>query len=609
LNPTGTTFETPEPDLSELMSDIGKGLVQLPDFQRDWIWNDEHIRSLIASVSLSYPIGAIMLLETGGDSARFLPRLVAGVEVTPQPTPEKLILDGQQRLTSLFFALYSGKPVPTRNEKGQAVERLYYVRMADCLDPEADREDAVISVPADKTVTSDFGRTVELDVSTREKEYEQGLFPLAIALDQAQLMEWKMGFLTHFQYAPEKSQFLMRFESETLQRFLQYRVPVIELLKQTPKEAVCQVFEKVNTGGVTLSVFELVTATYAAENYRLRQDWDERGERLSQFAVLADLEATGFLTSVTLLARYESNRTHGTPVSCKKRDVLRLTLDDYRGYADRIEQGLRDSAVFLAHRKVFDSRILPYQTQLVPLAAICAALGDDFHKDPIKQKIAQWYWCGVFGELYGGATETRFALDLPETVEWVNGGSQPKTVTDAAFSPTRLLSMRTRQSAAYKGLMALLMQSGSRDFLSGDTIEVATYFDLNIDIHHVFPREHCKKRGLPEDKWNSAVNKTPISSKTNRFIGGSAPSEYLLSLQTKHEISRDRIREVLDTHGIDIRLLESDHFDGFLRARAASLLDLIQDAMGKTVGGRDSDEVRVAFGDVLPGVGNPTIAE
>ncbi|NCQ34975.1 hypothetical protein GW813_07880, partial [bacterium] len=143
----------------------------------------------------------------------------------------------------------------------------------------------------------------------------------------------------------------------------------------------------------------------------------------------------------------------------------------------------------------------------------------------------------------------------------------------------------------------------------GDTIEVATYFDLNIDIHHVFPREHCKKRGLPEDKWNSAVNKTPISSKTNRFIGGSAPSEYLLSLQTKHEISRDRIREVLDTHGIDIRLLESDHFDGFLRARAASLLDLIQDAMGKTVGGRDSDEVRVAFGDVLPGVGNPTIAE
>lgn len=156
--PLGSTFKANEPFLHELLGEIGKGTVQLPDFQRGWVWDDDHIRSLIASVSLSYPIGAVMLLETGGDGSRFLPRPVEGVELESVVAPEHLVLDGQQRLTSLYFAMVSPRPVPTKTEKGERIERHYYLDMARALDESEDREEAIISVPRDRVLRGVFGR-------------------------------------------------------------------------------------------------------------------------------------------------------------------------------------------------------------------------------------------------------------------------------------------------------------------------------------------------------------------------------------------------------------------------------------------------------------------
>ena len=112
-----STFKTHEPSLPELLDDIHKGTIQLPDFQRGWVWDDDRIRALIASVSLSYPIGAVMLMETGDAGLRFKPRLVEGVPSMNGTKPEKLILDGQQRLTSLYTSLRSGQPVKTLTSK------------------------------------------------------------------------------------------------------------------------------------------------------------------------------------------------------------------------------------------------------------------------------------------------------------------------------------------------------------------------------------------------------------------------------------------------------------------------------------------------------------
>jgi hypothetical protein len=205
----------------------------------------------------------------------------------------------------------------------------------------------------------------------------------------------------------------------------------------------------------------------------------------------------------------------------------------------------------------------------------------------------------VFGELYGGASEARFANDMQEVLAWLGGGEEPRTIRDSNFAPTRLLTLQTRLSAAYKGVMAQLMQVGSQDFLSGDPVELTTYFETSINIHHIFPRAYCEKQQYDPKFWNSVVNKAPLSARTNRVIGGHAPSTYLGSLQKSHGVTADRLDAILRSHLIDPALLRADQFASFIRARASRLLDLIEGATGRPVAGRDSEEVVKTFGGSL----------
>lgn len=592
------SFRTAEPALKDVLDSIAKGDTQLPDFQRGWVWDDLHIRSLIASLSLSYPIGAVMFLEAGG--VPFKPRLFEGVALHPAPKPKTLVLDGQQRLTSMYLSLRSGLPVKTRTEKGADIHRVYFLDMFKCLDPNEDREEAVISVPDTLQVTSDFGRKVDLDLSTPELQYQQRMFPVSLMFDTEGFMKWETGFTAHHSYSPNAMKFIQTFRNDIWLRFQQFKVPAIELSQDTPREAVCQVFEKVNTGGVTLTVFELMTATFAANEFNLREDWDAREQRLTaKHDVLTAVDGTGFLTAVTLLASYERHLATKSAVSCKRADVLRLELADFKKLESRIEAGFKKAAELLAEEKIFDARSLPYATQMIPLAAICAYLADIISQHGVKQKLLRWYWCGVFGELYGGANETRFGMDLPEVVHWVDGGSEPRTVRDSSFAPIRLLSLQSRLAAAYKGLAALLMKHGGMDFISGTPIDLNTYFNNAIDIHHIFPRVWCENSNLPREKWNSVVNKAPLAAGTNRFISGDAPSIYLSRIQKSKQVSEAHLDEFLGSHLIPVNELQCDDFDSFIRLRASSLLGLIENATGKAISGRDSEETVKAFGAAL----------
>ncbi len=589
------SFRTAEPALKDVLDAIAKGETQLPDFQRGWVWDDFHIKSLIASLSLSYPIGAVMFLEAGG--VPFKPRLFEGVSLAPPPQPLTLVLDGQQRLTSMYLALRSGKPVNTKTEKGTEIRRFYFLDMAKCLDPEADREEAIISVPDTMKVVSDFGRNVELDVSTPALQYAQRLFPISLIFNTEGFMAWKIGYSNHYSNLGEEMMFLMRFEQEIWLRFQQFKVPAIELTRNTPREAVCQVFEKVNTGGVTLTVFELMTATFAASEFNLRENWEARSNRIKErHVVLKAVDGTAFLTAVTLYSSFQRSIATRSAVSCKRADVLRLDLEDYKRYETTIEEGFKKAAELLAEERIYDEGMLPYATQLIPFAAICAHLSGRIDEHEVKLKVLRWYWSGVFGELYGGANETRFAMDLPDVNVWANGGTEPRTIRDSSFAPTRLLSLQSRLAAAYKGLSALLMKMGSKDFISGSSIDIATYFNNAIDIHHIFPRAYCERSSLPREKWNSIVNKAPIAAGTNRFIGGEAPSSYLSRIVHHKHVAVASLDDFLRSHAIPIAELRADSFDMFIQKRAIALLGIIESATGKVVSGRDSEETIKAFG-------------
>lgn len=587
-------MQTNDRQITDLMRTIHSGETQLPDFQRGWVWDDNRIRALIASIASNFPVGAAMFLEYGNENVRFKYRTIEG---SPAQTvvPKELILDGQQRLTSIYSALYSEKPVKTRTDKGKEIERYYYIDIKKAIDPTVDRVEAIVSVPASRIVTSNFGRTIDLDLSTPQKEYDQKLFPLNIILDFMKTAMWQQNYFQHYGLDAAVVQEFMNFQNLITMPAIQYKMPVILLGKETPKEAVCQVFENVNTGGVSLTVFELITAVFAMDDFELRKDWDSRKTKYFSGGLLSVITATDFLTACTLLSSYK----RGGTVSCKKKDVLNLTLSDYDKYADDLAAGFVEAEKILQEERIFVSRDLPYTTQLIPLAVLCTLLADGnrIKITNIKNKIKQWYWCGVFGELYGSANETRYVNDVVGVMDWINNGvTVPKTIQEAYFNPTRLLTLQSRQSAAYKGIMALILKNHCKDFISGREMDFTLYKAEYIDIHHIFPKDYCEKKGYPRAKWNSVINKTPITYSTNREIGGVAPSVYLGKIASKGQVDPTVLDSYLESHWIEVAAARTDEFNAFIISRAIMLLDAIAVVMGKPISGRDSEDVISGFG-------------
>lgn len=590
-----STFDSTKRLLPDILVDIVKGKIQLPDFQRGWVWDDDHIRSLLVSVARSFPVGAVMLLETGGE-ARFQLRPVEGVSLAPgQPEAELLILDGQQRLTTMTQVMGMKSAVKTRTDKGKPIERHYYWHIPTALEANAQLEDAIRALEPDRKLRTNFGRDVDLDLSTTQLECQQLYFPCDQTLNSD---AWEEALQ---EYAPENFGQYMRFRKEILGAFRNYQLPVIQLHRSTSKEAVCLVFEKVNTGGVPLNVFELMTATYAADGHNLRDDWygskirnvSSRQERLRKEAVLEQVETTDFLQATTMLHTLEKRTAdlkagksgkQVTPVSAKRVSILALELSAYKKWCDPVEQGFMQAAKFLYMEEVRNPRELPYRTQLAPLAAVLAVLKDRWLEPVIYAKLSRWYWCGVLGELYGGAVETRIANDVDDLLHWtLHDGPEPRTVQDATFNPDRLDRLTSRLSAAYKGINTLVLREGAADFFWNAQIRKLDQKDIALDIHHIFPQAWCEKQTIARKVYNSIVNKTPISYKANRMIGGSAPSIYLEKLQAHKQVQLDTtaMNALLASHRIPADYLRADDFAGFYQARKDALLALIESVMGK----------------------------
>lgn len=586
-------------DLSELMRDVASGKAQLPEFQRSWTWDDNRIKGILASLSQGYPMGAIMRLTYGNENVKFKYRTIEGV-TKENVVPDYLVLDGQQRLTSMFRSTCCKEPVNTTTEKGKNIKRYYYLDINKCLDENADREEAVFSVPADRKVKTNFDRDIVLDLSKRDLEYEKEMFPLNIVFDSNETFDWLMGYIAYYNNNPDNLEKYKTFKKDVLDTITGYKLPVITLGKETPREAVCKVFENVNTGGVPLTVFELVTATFATYEFDLRKDWEAcrdviwgKNESLNT-DVMYGVDETAFLTAVTLFTTYHAE----TMTTCKKKDVLALEFNDYQANKEKLLEGYKMARKFLFSQYVFRKRDLPYTTQLIPLATICAEIGKSVFNQPETQKIlSRWFWCGIMGEMYGGANETRYANDMEDVVAEIRGkDSQNRTVNAAYFSATRLISLQTRNSAAYKGIMALVYRERCYDFVRGTTIDIVKSMDESPDIHHIFPEVHCIKMGYKKEKWNSIVNKTPLLPESNRQIGGEAPSVYSGRIMRKARIDETELRTRVESHLVNYDFFIADDFDNYFIARAKSIMKVIEAAMEKTIADKGSEQTINLYG-------------
>ena len=349
-------------------------------------------------------------------------------------------------------------------------------------------------------IETDFGRATKLDLSRPEREYEEMMYPVSQVFDY---YKWQDEFNDYWSGDGNKAIRLTfrDFKNGVLENFKHYQVPVIALDKSTTKEAVCVVFEKVNTGGKPLDAFELVTAMYAASGHELRKDWygddktpgrrdgslTRRSAPTTQIVVSCRASPTriffkrfaSFTRAIDDVRRKEAaNKAMSFPAIIGNRQaLLNLPLEAYKKYERLVEYGFEKAAKFLLSLppKSIVSVTCLIESQVVPLAAILADIGDVWEHSAIREKLVRWYWNGVFGELYSSAAETRIAGFI-EVPAWLNGGPEPTTVSETIFRADRLKTMKMRLSAAYKGMNVLLMKEGAKDFRSGQNFDDTVFF-------------------------------------------------------------------------------------------------------------------------------------
>ncbi|MGP5412084.1 GmrSD restriction endonuclease domain-containing protein [Brachybacterium paraconglomeratum] len=577
-------FQTPKYHLIDLIRDARDGKIQLPDFQRGYVWDDERVRQLLVTVAVGHPMGVLLVLQTGSRSVHFESKPIETTTPPEGTAPELLVLDGQQRLTSLTQAL-SGEGIVATKDDG---ERRYFIKVAEALENPDRLDDALVSLPASGVLRTNFDRDVLLDVSTREKQIAQGYLPVTEIFTQGGAAGWAVEWAQ--QNAIDLS-VISHFLGLLNEPMRGYEIPAILLDKGTTVEAVTTVFEKVNQSGVKLTVFELLTAKFAGDRryfeqhghaFRLRKDWKQISDALSVHPVLKGFDNDDFLQAVTLAASLSAS----TATTARKEDVLKLRLEDYLTWSPKIAEGLIWAAKFLDAEHIHKASDLPYPKQVVPLAVLRVILGSQSDAYGVHARIRQWYWSGIFGELYGSAIETRFARDVEQVPAWAQGeegAGLPRTVEESYFNESRLHSLRTRNSAAYKGLYALLMAQDCKDWVFNQSFDRAHYLDMRVDIHHIFPKAWCTKNDIPWEQRESIVNKTPLARSTNIKLSGNAPSVYRKTISRESKAPAELIDQVISGHQIDTEALWSDDFQAFFAARREALCALVENATGKPV--------------------------
>ena len=572
-------FTTPSYSLIDLFSRAERGELQLPDFQRDYIWDVDRVRTLITSVLRGYPIGSFLALDTRNSPVRFKPRPLAGLDVG-SIEPGLLLLDGQQRLTSLYHAFKREGVIPTVDYRGESIQRRFFVdvRAAVASDPMPD--EAVFAVDTQGRVRSHFGPEIEGGITGREDMLRHGVIPVS-------LLMWKQAndLLVDMAANEELREPVKLFQNEVLRWLPAYDVPVIRVDRSTSRVGVGQIFAHANSAGVQMDVFELLTAMFANEDpdFVLADHWAKVERTLREHPALDDIGRIEFFRALALLITSRNGHATG-----HRGDILTISLKDYLSHVDEMTAAFVKAAEFLTQRCILGSDQVPYASQLVPLATILARLAEHpgvLEGEQARDRLNRWFWSGVFGELYGAHAPTiRAGLDVQEVTPWVLGETEaePRTVADAEFRESRLLSAN-EDSGVYRGLFALLMARGARDWRTGKTFDVETVAELRPRFHTVFPPVYLQRMGVDAQASESVLNRTPMGRRTDVVIENNEPRRYLPRLQSKSLLDDADFDAVIEGHEMHPQYLLTSNWEAFEADRRNRFVGMIEYAMDKPV--------------------------
>lgn len=543
-------------ELKELLGQIDKGDTVLPDFQRDFVWDPNATMELIISIAQNYPAGSLLRIRNTHNL--FAYREFEGAPPVNGRLPTFLILDGQQRLTSLYQAFFG---------KG---ENRYFINLKKMM-AGADFEDCIFNLKSNHSKVKAYE---QLEVQANEQ-----ILPLDVLKGgSGEYSRWVRKIARR--QSSEADRIKLEDQLDGIDYWIQtiddYKFPVVTLTDATTAEAVCTIFETLNRTGVKLSPFELLTARFWHQGLNLRQLWAEAKEK---YPILEDFYIDPYyvLQIVSLVSKSKP--------SCKRMDVLALEKDAIDKHWPACIQGLQQALTFMRDDcGVLTSGLLPYYTIVIPMAAIFAALLE-YHGPQVgmvKDRVGQWFWCAVFGQKYESSPNSQSAIDFSEVVAWVKGGAVPEAISAFRFDSAMLRDTTGRQRAVYRGTLALTFRNHSRDFHSHEPLTRDVISKNHIDDHHIFPNKFLERKGIQQRQRDCVLNHTYIDRETNIRISDRAPSDYIKEIRAAR--GDQKFKELFQSHLLPVDaeavVFENDDFEGFLTWREQCIFDEIKTLTG-----------------------------
>lgn len=545
-----TIYEDTNPrELTELISEVDSGSSVLPEFQRDFVWDPGAIASLINSIIKLYPAGSILRIRNTKNLFQW--RHFHGADNPTAASPVFLVLDGQQRLTSLHSALY-----------GTGTYR-FFLDVRGLMDGEEIEE----CLSWEKATSKKAKR-----LNDKAAQIAELILPIAEFVS-GDLSDWVNAAAVTDETKKDGPALLARQKkiSDVLNPISKaikgYKFPVVTLSDSTEAEAVCTIFETLNKTGVRLSVFELLTARFFPQGVNLRRLWDEAQD---SYPILTQYGVDPYYLLQTISA-LETN-----PLSIRRGNVLNLSAPQIEKHWDKACFAMAEGLELLKNRcGVLSQKWLPYAPSLITIASAIyqRPITKGTSSAEYKRKLCRWFWGASLGQHYERASNTRVEKDIPALLRWLDGGEPPDT-TKAFITQEQILSTTQRQRALYRAIMCAIISSRPLDFHNGTVIDSALLQTAGIDDHHIFPLAALgvTDRRRPPVEFDNIANRTLIDAATNKSINADPPSKYLARISDSQSI--ETWERTLRSHLIDeeaVSAMQGDDFETFRDRRVQAI--------------------------------------
>lgn len=527
-------MQLPQPQarpFSNIMNDMETGKIRIPQFQRDFVWTKQKSADLMDSILKGYPIGTLILWKT---KERLRSVKSIGNQEVPEPHDGDFldfVLDGQQRLTSIFASL-KGLSIERENGKSDDFSEIY-------IDLDANEDEQIVII----------------DISKKN--------PKSV-IKLTDLLYGDLLLLT--EYPNKYYEKLQEYKS----RISSYSYSIIQVI-DAPIDIATEIFTRINVGGKPLSLFEIMVAkTFDAQrDFDLAKKFDDLIEDLTPLNYETISDAT-VLQTVSLILKKE----------CKRKVILRLDkqkfIDVWDSAVDSIERAVE---YFISTYRIPVSNLLPYSTLIAPFAYF-------FYKHPDKPSgnmqryLEDFFWRCALSARYSSSVESKLAQDI-KRIETILNNQQPHYDWSVDTSPEFIQENGWFNAGRsyIKAILCIYAFNQPKSFNDGSIVNIGNNFLKQANsknYHHFFPRAYLKKRGEEDFYINHILNITIVDDFLNkRKIKAKAPSKYMKEFLDKIPKNGkepiDQLQEWMKTHlitDLDEFGVWKDDYDQFFISRA-----------------------------------------